>query len=154
MPRFEIVTEIEAPPERCFDLARDRDLHVESMAHTGERAVAGRTTGLIGPDEQVTWHGRHFGIQHEHTALITAFYRPRHFRDEMIRGRFKRFVHDHWFEVTPHGTRMRDGLEFASPLGWLGSLVDLVIMGRYLERLLRERGLVIKRHAERPVRRG
>ena len=98
MPRIKIETEIRATPGRCFDLSRDLDLHLRSLAHTAERAVAGKTSGLIGLGEEVTWRGRHFGIVHEHTSRITSFDRPRHFRDEMVRGRFKSFCHDHYFE--------------------------------------------------------
>ncbi len=148
MPRLEIVTEIRAAPERCFDLARDLDLHVRSMASTGERAVAGKTSGWIGPGEQVTWRGRHLGLVHEHTSRITAFDRPRHFRDEMVRGRFSFFRHDHHFEPTPAGTRMRDVVEFASPFGPLGWTVDRLVLARYLRRLLRGRAEVIQRAAQ------
>lgn len=45
MPRIELVTEIGATPEVCFDSTRDLGLHLESMAHSGERAVAGTTSG-------------------------------------------------------------------------------------------------------------
>ena len=62
MTRFRLETLIVAPIERVYDLARDVDLHARSMAHTNERAVAGRTTGLIGLGETVTWRARHFGI--------------------------------------------------------------------------------------------
>ena len=48
MAVIRIVTRIAAPMEWCFDLARDIDFHTRSLADTGERAVAGRTTGLIG----------------------------------------------------------------------------------------------------------
>ena len=41
MATIKIVTVIDAPIEICFDLARDIDFHVRSMAETGERAVAG-----------------------------------------------------------------------------------------------------------------
>jgi len=88
MPVIRVETRVQAPLERCFDLARDMDLHQRSMAHTGERAIAGRTTGLIGPDEEVTWEGRHFGLLLRHTARITQYERPRHFRDSMVEGRF------------------------------------------------------------------
>ena len=54
-------TEIAAPPPRCFELSRSVDLHLESMVGSGERAVAGVTSGLIGPGEQVTWEARHLG---------------------------------------------------------------------------------------------
>src|SRR5262245_11264571 len=41
LPSFTVVTLIGASPEVCFDLSRDIDVHVESMAASGERAVAG-----------------------------------------------------------------------------------------------------------------
>jgi ligand-binding SRPBCC domain-containing protein len=148
MPRLEIVTVVAAPPERCFDCARDLDLHARSMAHTSERAVAGRTTGLIGPGEEVTWRTRHFGMMLEHTARITAYDRPRHFRDEMVRGAFARFVHDHHFEPVPGGTRMRDVLAFRSPWGPLGRLADRLVLAAYLERLLRRRNEIVRAAAE------
>lgn len=148
MPRITITTAIRARPERCFDLARDLDLHLKSMDHTDERAVAGKTTGLIGVGEEVTWRGRHFGVVHEHTSLITAFDPPRHFRDEMSRGRFKLFCHDHYFEPSAEGTRMIDVLEFESPWGVLGRLVNRLFLTGYLERLLLTRGAAIRRASE------
>lgn len=39
MPVIELFTSITAPPEICFDLARDIDLHVRSTPGTNERAV-------------------------------------------------------------------------------------------------------------------
>jgi len=118
------------------------------MAHTGERAVAGKTSGLFGLHEEVTWRGRHFGFLLEHSSRITAFDPPRHFRDEMVRGRFKTFRHDHFFAATPTGTRMTDVLEFGSPFGVLGRLVDALVLTRYLDRLLRQRNAIVKRAAE------
>jgi len=88
-----------APIERCFDAARDLDLHLRSLAHTNERAVAGRTSGLIELGEEVTWRARHFGITQHFTSKITAFDRPRYFQDAMQRGAFRSFVHDHFFTV-------------------------------------------------------
>jgi ligand-binding SRPBCC domain-containing protein len=148
MPRVEVVTTVRAAPERCFDCARDLDLHARSMAHTSERAVAGRTTGLIGPGEEVTWRARHFGLVLEHVARISVYDRPRHFRDEMVRGAFARFVHDHHFEPVPGGTRMRDVLEFRAPWGPLGRLADHLVLAGYLERLLRRRNEAVRAAAE------
>ncbi len=150
MARFEVITEITAPPAICFDVARDVDLHLRSMAYTGEQAIAGRTSGLIALGEEVTWRGKHFGFTHEHTSRITAFDRPRHFRDEMVSGRFKSFRHDHYFEASEFGTHMVDLLEFQSPFGPLGRLIDLLFLSRYLETLIRERNAIVKREAEHP----
>ena len=141
-------TLIGASAERCFDLSRDLDLHVRSMAHSGERAVAGRLSGLLGPGEEVTWEGRHFGLMLRHSSRITEYDRPRYFRDSMVRGMFARFEHDHYFESVASGTLMRDVVEFASPLGLLGRFVDRVVLKRHLERLIATRAQAIKREAE------
>ena len=42
MTQLEVQTRIAASLETCFDLARDVDFHVASLAHTGERVVTGR----------------------------------------------------------------------------------------------------------------
>ena len=55
MQTIRIETWINAPLDRCFDAARDLDLHMKSVSHTGERAVRGRTSGLIEAGEEVTW---------------------------------------------------------------------------------------------------
>lgn len=135
---------IDAPIERCFDAARDLDLHVTSMRHTKERAVAGRTSGLIELDEEVTWRGRHFGVTQHFTSRITAFDRPRHFRDEMQRGAFRSFVHDHYFAAENGGTKMTDVLMFAAPLGVLGVFAEKLFLRGYLERLLTTRAEAIR----------
>jgi ligand-binding SRPBCC domain-containing protein len=140
---------IDAPVERCFDAARDLDLHVTSMAHTNERAVAGRTTGLIELNEEVTWRGRHFGVTQHFTSRITAFDRPRHFRDEMLRGAFQSFVHDHFFVAEGTRTKMSDVLVFRAPLGVLGRIAEQLVLRRYLQQLLRDRAVVIREAAER-----
>jgi len=149
MPIIQIVTIVRATPERCFDASRDLDLHLESMGHTGERAVAGRTSGLIELGEQVTWEARHFGIRQRFTSQITAFDRPRHFQDSMLRGAFRSFVHDHYLEACAEGTRMKDVLTFRSPFGIVGAIVDRLVMTRYLTRLLTRRNEAVKAAIER-----
>lgn len=149
MTTITIVTTIRASPERCFDASRDLDLHAESMGHTGERAVAGRTSGLIELGEQVTWEARHFGVRQRFTSAITAYERPRHFQDSMVRGAFRSFVHDHYFESCDEGTRMTDVLVFRSPFGVVGAIVDRLVMRKHLTRLLTRRNAIVKTALER-----
>lgn len=148
MQTIRIETFIAAPPERCFDAARDLDLHVKSMAGTGERAVGGRTSGLIELGEEVTWRARHFLITQHFTSKITAFDRPRHFQDSMQLGAFRSFVHDHTFEARGGGTLMTDTLAFSAPLGVLGWLAEVLVLRRYLTRLLETRAEIIKAAVE------
>ena len=148
MAKFRIVTEIAAPIEVCFDLARDIEFHTRSLEGTGERAIAGRTTGLIGLGESVTWEARHLGVRQRLTVDVTAFDRPDYFRDVMTRGAFRSFAHDHRFETRDGRAVMTDEVEFRSPLGPLGWLVDRMFMTGYLRRLLEGRCRAIKGEAE------
>ena len=148
MQTITIETWLQAPIARCFDAARDLDLHMRSVAHTGERAVAGKTSGLIGLGEEVTWRARHFGVVQHFTSRITAFDAPRHFRDEMRRGAFRSFVHDHYFEAVGERTKMIDVLVFSAPLGILGRIAETLVLRRYLERLLLGRNAAIRQEVE------
>jgi ligand-binding SRPBCC domain-containing protein len=151
MPVIELATLILAPAERVFDLARSVDLHLASTAGSGERAVAGVTSGLLGLGDEVTWIARHFGVRWRLTSQITAFERPRHFRDSMVRGIFHRFDHDHFFEATGAGgsqTRMTDRFDFTSPLGPLGVLADGWLLERHMRSLLMQRSKAIRETAE------
>jgi ligand-binding SRPBCC domain-containing protein len=149
MPRIEVVTRIDAPRERCFDLARSIDLHRRSLDDSGERAVAGVTHGLIGAGQTVTWEARHFGVRQRLTVRITAFDPPSHFRDSMLAGAFRRFDHDHRFEADAHGgTIMSDAFDYEAPFGVPGRVVAALVLNRYMRRLLVRRNAVVKQVAE------
>jgi ligand-binding SRPBCC domain-containing protein len=149
VPSIELITHIAAPPERCFDLSRNIDLHQHSMGASGERAVAGVTAGLIGMGESVTWEARHFGVRQRLTSRITAYERPRHFQDAMVAGAFQRFDHDHWFDPDgAGGTVVRDVFDYEAPLGVLGRIAEAAFLTRYMRRLLAERNAVVTRVAE------
>ena len=148
MPLIELVTRIAAPPEVAFDLARSIDLHVDPTASTGERAVGGVTSGLIGLGESVTFEGTHLGVRQRLTSRVVVYDRPRHFRDSMVRGAFARFDHDHLFEEHEGHTRMIDRFDYTSPWGPIGRLADRLFLEAYLVRLLRQRCDVIRDVAE------
>src|SRR5262245_4941331 len=136
MPTLVLRTEIRAPIELCFDLSRSIDLHVISTAHTKEEAIAGRTSGLICLNETITWRARHLGFRQQFTSKITAFRKPELFVDEMVKGAFKSFWHEHRFESIGSATLMIDTLKFESPAGILGKSFNLIFLTGYLRRLL------------------
>ncbi|MGB0124161.1 MAG: SRPBCC family protein [Silvibacterium sp.] len=145
---LEEITLINAPIERCFDLSRSIDLHLLSTATTGERVIAGVTSGLIGLGENVTWRAKHFGVWQEFTSEITALDRPKSFQDKMIRGAFRSFEHDHLFAETEDGTtEMQDVLRFTAPVPLLSRIAELLLRP-YMGGFLRERNQVIKKAAE------
>lgn len=151
MPAIEIITSIQAPIELCFDLARSIDLHIQSMAATSEKAIAGITSGLIGMDEEVTWEATHFFVRQHLTSRITAFQRPSYFRDSQVRGAFRRFDHDHFFEFAGGKTRMRDGFDYDSPWGFLGRVADRLFLEDYMRKLVIARAEAVKMAAELQV---
>lgn len=148
MPILKLQTEIDAAIELVFDLSRSIDLHKITTAHTNETAIAGRASGLIELHETVTWRARHFGIYQKLTSKITAFERPDYFADEMVKGAFKRFKHEHYFKRVNGLTLMNDIFDYESPLGILGKLADTLFLEKYMMNLLEERNRYIKEFAE------
>jgi ligand-binding SRPBCC domain-containing protein len=148
MPLIEVQTEINSTIEICFDLSRSIDLHKISTAKTNETAIEGVTKGLIGFNQFVTWRARHFGIKQKLTTKITAYDRPFHFRDEQIKGVFKKIKHDHYFEVNNDKVLMTDKFLFESPFGILGDIFNKLILTKYLKAFLIERNQIIKDFAE------
>ena len=148
MPILYLQTFINAPRQLVFDLSRSIDLHKISTQHTNEEAIAGRTEGLMELGEWVTWRASHFGIYQQLPSKITAFERPNNYVDEMEKGIFKHFKHEHIFEEVADGTRMIDVFKYASPLGILGKMADFLFLKSYMEGLLEKRNATIKEFAE------
>lgn len=99
---------------------------------------------MIGEGETVTFRGRHFGVQLQHTSRVEELRPFNYFRDVMVAGAFRHFVHDHHFAAMDDGTRMRDEIWFSAPWGPLGQIVAR----RRLKAFLLERNAAIKRVAE------
>jgi ligand-binding SRPBCC domain-containing protein len=141
-------TRMNAPIELCFDLARSIEIHLRSTEKTREKVVGRAAIGLLGPNDEVTWEATHLGIRQRLTSRITVWNPPHHFRESMVRGAFRSFDHDHFFEHDQGITTMKDLLEYTSPCGVLGRLAETLFLNRYMERLLRTRADVIRLAAE------
>jgi ligand-binding SRPBCC domain-containing protein len=148
MPKIKLQTNIKVPVEIVFDLSRSIDLHKISTSKTNETAIAGKTSGLIELNESVTWRAKHFGVYQKLSSKITEFDRPNYFVDEMIKGAFKEFRHEHHFSELNGETIMTDIFDYRSPLGILGKLADYVLLKAYMTNLLSERNKVLKEFAE------
>lgn len=148
MTKIILETEIQAPREVCFDLSRSIDFHAFTMVRSAERAISGRTTGLIEKDDTVTWEAVHFGFRQQLTSRIIALERPLMFIDEMEKGPFKSLKHIHSFQVEGGRTIMTDTFEYTVPYGPFGKLFDRIVLRRYMTSLLRKRNRVLKSCAE------
>lgn len=148
MPIITLETVIDAPASLCFDLSRSIDLHAISTRHTGQQAIDGVTTGLIGYNETVTWRAKHFFLWLNITSRITVFDLPGYFAEEMEKRSFIKFKHEHYFEDTADGSIMVDVFDYTSPFGALGIMLDKLFLQKYITALLQKKNRVIKHFAE------
>lgn len=148
MPVIKLKTLIRANKYIVFDLARSIDLQSRYVTDSSEKAVAGRTSGLIELGETVTYRGKHLGVTQSLTSKITEFDRPHLFVDEMQKGAFRSLRHEHHFAETTEGTIMKDLFIFESPLGILGKLANTLFLKSYMTNFLKNRNKVIKEFAE------
>ena len=139
MVRFTVETLLPVDAATAFDLSLSIDVHAASFAASGEQAIDGVRSGLIGLGEFVTWRARHFGIVWTMTNSITEWDRPARFVDEQHRGPFTSFRHEHLFEPAVHGTELIDHVEFQAPFGLLGRIAERLVLGRYLRHLIEVR---------------
>lgn len=148
MPLIQLSTFIKAPVERVFDLSRSIDLHKISTRHTNEKAIAGIRTGLISLNETVTWQAIHLFKKRTFTSVISRMTKPAYFRDEMTRGDFVSFKHDHYFKPLDDGTVMNDIIKFESPYNIIGIIFNKIYLTGYLKNLVIKRNECIKLYAE------
>lgn len=149
MPTIRLKTTLNAPQERVFNLSRSLDLHIASAAKTKEKVISAKQTGLLDLNEEVTWRAKHLGVYQNLTSKITQFNFPHSFTDEMQKGAFKSFSHQHLFEkISEEKTQLIDVFEYKSPLGILGKLADKLFLKSYMKHFLLERNQVIKTTAE------
>lgn len=145
---FSIQTEIAASRDAVWAASLSIDAHLASMSSSGERVVAGVTSGQIGLGETVTWRARHFGVTWTMTSEIIELRSPEWFVDEQLRGPFHSFRHEHRFIAIPGGTTMVDHVRFAAPLSVLGRAVEAAVLGRYLRKLIIDRNAFLKQTLE------
>ncbi|HYD22568.1 MAG TPA: SRPBCC family protein [Flavipsychrobacter sp.] len=143
-----LCTDINASAQKCFDLSRAVDIHLQSTRHTSERVVAGRSSGLFELGDVVTWEAKHFGIKQRLTVKITKMEAPHFFEDVMQKGAFKSMRHEHHFEEKGGKTIMKDVFCYETPLGIAGNIFDALVLKRYMTRFLILRNEVIKKVAE------
>lgn len=147
MIELQLSISINAPIERCFDLARSMEFHTYSMRATGEKIVSGRSSGLIELGEFVEFEAAHLGLVRRLRAKITKFERPARFIDEQDRGPFQILRHEHRFSSNPQdpsATLVQDHLYIA--VGWsvFGLIAERAIVAPHLRKLLTQHQLNLK----------
>ncbi|CAM1372221.1 SRPBCC family protein [Tenacibaculum xiamenense] len=148
MPTITLLTRIQADKSIVFNLSRSIELHLISSKKNKEKVVGGRKSGLIELGETVTWRAKHLGVYQNFTSKIIGCETDKYFADEMTSGAFESFKHEHYFFEKNDCTFQIDVLEFKSPFGVLGKLVDFLFLKTYMANFLKKRNETIKEYAE------
>ena len=148
MTKIKLQSKIKAPIETVFDLSRNIDIHLLSTSQTNEKAVSGKTSGLIELNETVTWKGKHFGIYLKHSSRISEMEFPKYFVDIIEKGHFKSFRHEHYFSEENGFTIMKDQLTYETPFGIFGRIFDSILLKNHMKNFLLKRNAILKNIAE------
>jgi ligand-binding SRPBCC domain-containing protein len=148
MTTIKITTHYFARIETVFDINRNIDIHQQSASKTKEIAIAGITSGLINKNETVTWKGKHFGLYLTHQSLISEMIFPTYFVDEQLKGNFKSFKHQHFFEQKENYVEVTDVLEYETPFGIFGQLFDKLLLKKHLRKFIIHRNEILKNLSE------
>ena len=148
MTTIYLSTKIKASIQTVFDASRNIDIHQLSANKSNEKAIAGVTSGLINRNETVTWRGKHFRLYLTHKSRITAMEIPNYLVDEMVKGHFKSFKHEHTFTEKNGDIVMIDFLQYETPIGLFGKFFDRYFLEKHMRIFLLERNNVLKNLAE------
>ena len=148
MTTIKLHTTINTPIETVFNNCRNIDLHTKSAYQTNEKAIDGKTSGLIKKGETVTWKGKHFGFYVKHQSIISEMQYPSYFVDEQLNGKFKKFKHKHTFKRENNSVLMIDELVYEVPFGIIGKLFDKLLLKNHLTQFIIQRNKFIKSISE------
>lgn len=154
MDTYERSIRVDAPLEAVWDV-HDRIEGLEALTPDWLRLVVSSSRGPDGerdPPSMVPGTVIHLSIRPggvgpriAWTSRILARERgagSAFFRDEMVDGPFRRWIHDHCFYADGDGTVVRDRVRYELPLGALGPLGWLGFEALFRERHRRTRRLL------------
>ena len=67
-----------------------------------------------------------------------------YFVDEQLKGHFKYFKHQHFFEQKENYVEVKDVLEYETPFGILGKLFDKLLLKKHLTEFILHRNAILK----------
>ena len=103
-------------------------------AHAGSRVIFRLSVGPIG----VRWNG-----------MIAEYVDQKYFRDVQNRGPFGAWSHTHSFSTEADGTRVNDRVEYEPPLGFIGKLIDPILVKPSLAYLFHYRAKKTRKFLEK-----
>ncbi|MFM9825669.1 SRPBCC family protein [Flavobacterium sp.] len=75
------------------------------------------------------------GLKLSWMTVITVVEKNSHFIDEQRFGPYALWHHKHFFEATENGTKMTDLVHYALPLGFLGRIMNFLVVNNKLKEI-------------------
>ena len=135
---------IEAPPARVFSFHEQSDA-LRLLIPPWERVEEVQPPSSLQPGTRVILKMRQGPLWLTWVAEHTLYDKDVLFQDRMVRGPFARWLHTHRFLPSGAGTRLRDEVDCALPLGLPGALVKSRLVRMFEYRHAATRAAVIGR---------
>lgn len=84
---------------------------------------------------EIDYRFRWLGLPMTWKTLISEYRPPYLFVDEALKSPYALWRHRHTFQETPEGTLVKDHVDYALPLGVLGSLAHALTVRRQVEEI-------------------
>lgn len=141
--RLERVQIFPRPLDEVFPFFADaRNLERITPGFLRFRIVSGLPLEIV-PGTLIDYRLRLFGIPFDWRTRIETFEPGVGFTDVQVRGPYRRWHHEHRFWAVDGGTLMRDRVDYALPLGWVGRPAHALFVRASLERIFDHRRRVM-----------
>ena len=95
---------------------------------------------------------RILGVRLHWRTIICDYQPPYRFVDSQLKGPYTFWYHTHTFEEVDGGTMIRDEVRYVVPFGWVGRLMNRLVIRRRLQGIFAFRARVIADHFHNTAR--
>ena len=138
MVTIRLTTWVNAPIERCFQLATNVEFN---SASASAKAASGDTFQVGDVFNRSGWWR---GLRMAYTSRIEEIRPFTYFKEVMADGSFRQFEHEHHFTPMDDGTRVRSEVRFAAGGGPVGLMLERLLLRKHVLKLLTQRHMRLK----------
>ena len=84
------------------------------------------------------------GYRTSWVTRILAVEKEKYFIDLQLSGPYSLWHHEHWFSVEGNGIRMYDRLSYSIPMGWIGRMMNRILISSKIDKIFVHRKKVLE----------
>lgn len=113
-----------------------RNLKRITPSYMGFDIVGGQDASVMYPGQMIQYIVKPLAaIPMSWTTEITHVKKGEFFVDEQRQGPYKIWHHQHFFEEVSDGVLMKDIIHYQPPFGWLGDLMNVIVIRKKLSEI-------------------